>query len=117
MERAWLRLLSNFLTSAGRLLQGPPGDASPPAEQAQLPQPLLRGEVLQSPPMLVTIPSTHSVFNVFLAPGSPKLDIVFQTQFYDCQEKGDNHFPLPIYHCPPVASCQLPLLPGHSTAP
>jgi len=62
MERAWLHLLSTFLSSAGRLLLGPPGEGertSPPAEQDQLPQPLLTGEVLQPPDVLVTILFTH----------------------------------------------------------
>jgi len=74
MWRAWLCLLDGLPTGTRVCCQVPLKPSLLQAGQAQLPQPLLAGPVLQ-PHYLGDLPDHLS--NVFLVPGSPKLGAGF----------------------------------------
>ncbi|XP_048803588.1 uncharacterized protein LOC125694433 [Lagopus muta] len=89
------------------------------AEQAQLPQPVLIGEVLQPPDHLSRPPlDPFQNLYVFLVLRAPQLDTVLQVGPHKSRVERDNHLPVPAGHPSPdgaqdpicLSSCQSALL-------
>lgn len=91
--RVWLHLLTDFLVGTKELLLGPSKIIFFQVEQAPIPQPLLKGKVLQPLSILVTLHWTCSIYQHLSCTGGPKTECAILDVVYQVRSKGDNPFP------------------------